>query len=86
LASDLFLTDIQTLQKQGAQLQILNIFRTTGTWPSNLPKSEANYLQNFAPKLFQDHNKIVWICLDNYKYPALPEKYRKMALSKAHNH
>jgi hypothetical protein len=43
-----------------------------------------------AVKLFQDANNIVWIRLDNYKYPRtalyLPEKYRKLALSEAHNH
>jgi hypothetical protein len=43
-----------------------------------------------ATKLYQDANKIVWIRLDDYKYPRtalyLTEKYHKMALCEAHNH
>jgi hypothetical protein len=41
-----------------------------------------------ATKPYQDANKLVWICLDDYKYPHtalhLPEKYRKLALCKVH--
>jgi hypothetical protein len=33
----------------------------TTTWTKYLPKSEANYFQNLAPKLFQGHDKIIWI-------------------------
>jgi hypothetical protein len=55
-----------------------------------MPKSEANYLKNLAVKLLQYANNIVWIRLDDYKYPIttlyLPEKYRKLALCEAHNH
>ncbi len=54
-----------------------------------ISKQEASYLQNLAPKLFQDHNKIVWVRLSDYKYPRtalyLPQKYRKLALCEAHN-
>jgi hypothetical protein len=71
-------------------LQNMNNFWVHGRWPDNLPKSKANYLQNLTPKLFQDANKIVWIRLDDYKYPRtalyLPEKYQKLALCEAHNH
>jgi hypothetical protein len=52
-------------------------------------KKEASYLQNLAPKLFQDNNKLVWVRLNDYKYPRtavyLPTKNRKLALCKAHN-
>ncbi len=58
-------------------------------WLTQISKQEANYLQTLAPKLFQDHNKIVWVRLSDYKYPRtalyLPQKYRKMALCEAHN-
>ncbi len=54
-----------------------------------ISKKEANYLQNLAPKLFQDKNKLVWVRLNDYKYPRtalyLPAKYRKLALCEAHN-
>jgi len=87
---DPFQADLKDLQKENKQLQHMNHFRTHGQWPEGLPKSEANYLQNLAPKLFQDNNGIIWICLDDYKYPRtalfLPEKYRKLALCEAHNH
>ena len=87
---DPFQPDLCDLQKADKNLQNMNHFRVHGRWPDNLPKSEANYLQNLTPKLFQDANKIVWIRLDDYKYPRtalyLPEKYRKLALCEAHNH
>jgi hypothetical protein len=54
-----------------------------------MPKAESNYLKNLAPKIFQDSQNIVWVRLDNYKYPRtalfLPQKYRKLALCEAHN-
>jgi hypothetical protein len=87
---DPFQPDLKDLQKENKQLQNMNRFRTHGQWPEGLPKSEANYLQNLAPKLFQDKNGIIWIRLDDYKYPRtalfLLEKYRKLALCVAHNH
>jgi hypothetical protein len=53
-------------------------------------KLDTNYLQNLATKLYQDANKIVWIQLDDYKYPRtalfIPEKFCQMALCEAHNH
>ncbi len=55
-----------------------------------MSKLDTNYLQNLATKLYQDANKIVWIQLDDYKYPRtalfIPEKFRQMALCEAHNH
>ncbi len=67
----------------------MNHFRVHGKWLHPIPKKEASYLQNLAPKLFQDSNKLVWVRLDDYKYPRtalyLPQKYRKLALCEAHN-
>jgi hypothetical protein len=58
---DLFQPNLKDLQKAHKQLQDMNHFWTEGHWPKGLPKSEANYLQNLAPKLFQDKNGIIWI-------------------------
>ncbi len=86
---DPFQPDLLDLQRGDEQLQNMNHFRIHGKWLHPIPKKEANYLQNLAPKLFQDHNKIVWVRLDDYKYPRtalyLPQKYRKLALCEAHN-
>ncbi len=87
---DPFQPDLCALQKADKSLQHMNFSCVNGQWPDGLPKSEANYLKNLAIKLFQDANNILWIRLDNYKYPRtalfLPEKYRKLALCEAHNH
>jgi len=68
----------------------MNHFRVHRQWGPNVPKSKAKYLQNLAITLFQDAHNVVWIRLDDYKYPCtalyLPEKYCKMALYKAHHH
>ena len=67
----------------------MNHFRVNVKWLHPILKNEANYLQNLAPKLFQDNNKLVWVRLNDYKYPRmalyLPAKYRKLALCEAHN-
>ncbi len=60
-AFDPFQTDLHELQKQDAQLQNMNHFRVHKKWLTQILKKEANYLQNLAPKLFQDHNKIIWV-------------------------
>jgi hypothetical protein len=57
----------------------MNYFRIKGEWPAYVTKADSNYLQNLAVKLFQDANKIVWIQLNDYKYPRtalyLPENF-----------
>ncbi len=87
---DPFQPNLIDLQKADSNLQHMNHFWVNGEWPKDLPKSDANYLQNLATKLYQDANKIVWIRLYDDKYPHtalyLPEKYHKMALCEAHNH
>jgi hypothetical protein len=86
---DPFQPDLLKLQRADDQLQNMNHFRINGKWLHPIPKKEASYLQNLAPKLFQDNNKLVWVRLDDYKYPRtalyLPHKYRKLALCEAHN-
>jgi hypothetical protein len=86
---DPFQPDLHNLQKADEQLQNMNHFRVHGKWLHNITKKEASYLQNLAPKLFQDSNKLVWVRLEDYKYLRtalyLPQKYRKMALCEAHN-
>ncbi len=85
---DPFQPDLHDLQKADEQLQNMNHFRVHGKWLHPIPKREANYLQNLAPKFFQDNNKLVWVRLEDYKYPRtalyLPQKYRKLALE-GHN-
>jgi len=76
---DPFQPELIDLQKAHPDLQKINHFRTKGEWPAYVTNADGNYLQNLAVKLFQDANKIVWICLDDYKYPRtalyLPEKF-----------
>jgi len=56
---DPFQPDLHDLQKEDKQLQNMNNFRVSSKWLHEITKKEANYLQNLAPKLFQDHNKLV---------------------------
>jgi len=78
---DPFQPELIDLQKADPDLQKMNYFWMKGEWPPHVTKADGNYLQNLAVKLFQDANKIVWIQLDDYKYPRtalyLPEKFRK---------
>jgi len=71
-------------------LQQINYFWVNGQWPPNLAKFKTNYLKQMAIKLFEDANNIIWIRLDDYKYPRkalfLPEKYSQMAHCEVHNH
>jgi hypothetical protein len=58
-AFDPFQADLIDLQKADSNLQHMNQFQTTGTWPKDLSKSDSNYVQNLAVKLYQDASKIV---------------------------
>ncbi len=85
---DPFQPDLKDLQKADQQLQHMNHFQIHGRRPTSVSKSEANYLQNLAPKIFQDTRNIIWIRLDDYKYPrtALFQRgFQKRALCEAHN-
>jgi hypothetical protein len=66
---DPFQPELLDLQKADPDLQKMNHFRTKGKWPAHITKTDGNYLQNLAAKLYQDANKIMWIHLDDYKYP-----------------
>jgi hypothetical protein len=87
---DPFQPELLDLQKSDTDLQKMHHFRTKGECPTHVTKADANYLQTLGAKFYQDANKIVWIRLDDYKYPRmalfLPEKFSKMALCEAHNH
>ncbi len=51
--------------------------------------SGSNWSNRFRHLSWYIQNKLVWVQLDDYKYPRtalyLPQKYRKMALCEAHN-
>jgi len=87
---DPFQPELLDLQKADSDLQKMHHFWKNGKWPPNVSKSDANYPQNLAAKLYQDANKIVWIRLDNYKCPRtalfLLENFCKMALCEAQNY
>jgi hypothetical protein len=86
---DPFQPNLIELQKADVDLLRMNHFRVHGQWQPDVPKARAIYLQNLTIKLFQDAHHVVWIRLDDYKYPStayLPEKYCKMSLCEAHNH
>ncbi len=87
---DPFQPDLIDLQLNNVNLQWMNHFWIHGQWQPEVSKADTKYLQNLAIKLFQDAYNVVWIRLDNYKYPrtalCLPENYRKIALCEAHNH
>ncbi len=78
---DPFQPDLIDLQKADVDLQRMNHFRMHSQWQPDVPKSKAKYLQNLAIKLFQDVQHVVWIRLDDYKYPRtalyLPENIAK---------
>ena len=67
---DPFQPDLKDLQRADTQLQNLNHFRIHGQWVIAMPKWDSNYLQ--------DSQNIVWVRLDDYKYPRtalfLPQK------------
>ncbi len=79
-----FQADLINLQRADTNLHQMNHFCVKGQWLPRLSKSDEYNLQNLAPKLNQDANGIVWIRLDDYKYPRMalyvPEKYRNVTL------
>jgi hypothetical protein len=58
-------------------------------WPDHLSKSEANYHADLLKRLFHDKDRILWVWLNDYKYPRtallLPQRNQKEALCEAHN-
>jgi Integrase zinc binding domain len=87
---DPFQPDIIDLQRADLDLQWMNHFQVHGKWQDNVSKADTKYLQNLAIEPFQDVHNVIWIKLDDYKYPRtalyLPEKYHNFALCEAHNH
>jgi hypothetical protein len=49
---DPFKPNLLDLQKADKNLQHMNHFRVNGQWPQDLPKTDANYLQNLHVKLY----------------------------------
>jgi hypothetical protein len=88
-AFDPFQVDLYDLQMKDADLQMLQTFMTKNKWPPNLPKQKQNYFDILSQKVFQDKNKVVWVRLDDFKYPRtvlyLPSQYHKEAMSEAHD-
>jgi Integrase zinc binding domain len=74
---------------QDDELQMLEAFMTKNEWPPNLTKQDRTYFKTLAEKAFQDKNKVVWVRLEDFKYPRtalyLPSRYRKGAMCEAHD-
>ena len=70
-------------------LQGIETFRYTNRWPQPIPKQDQAYYVAMIDKLFQDKNKVVWVRLNDFKYPRtalyLPTRYRKEAMCEAHD-
>jgi hypothetical protein len=68
---------------------MLQNFRTNNKWPPDLSKHDQAYYRILIDRVFQDKSKLVWVRLDDFKYPRpalyLPERYRKEAMCEAHN-
>jgi len=88
-AFDLFQANLYELQMQDEILQGIQTFRNTNQCPQATPKQDQAYYMAMINKLFQDKNKVVWVRLNDFKYPRtalnLPTRYRKEAMCEAHN-
>ncbi len=54
-----FQPELLDLPKADADLQKMHHFRLKGEWSLKVSTSDANCLQNLAPKLYQDANIVV---------------------------
>jgi hypothetical protein len=56
---------------------------------SKLAKTGPDYFKTLAERAFEDKNKVVWVCLNDFNYPRtalyLPSRYRKEAMCEAHD-
>ncbi len=88
-AFDPFQTDLAELQREEPFAQNMLYFGKHNRWPDHLSKSEANYHADLLKRMFHDKEGILWVQLNDYKYPRtallLPQKYQKEALCEAHN-
>jgi hypothetical protein len=88
-AFDPFQTDLAELQREEPFAQNMLYFGKHNRWPDHLSKSKANYHPDLLKRMFHDKEGILWVQLNEYKYPRtallLPRKYQKEALCKAHN-
>jgi hypothetical protein len=89
-AFDPFQPNLKDLQLKDQDLQAIFLYIKNGSWLPHLTKQQIKLLAPLAQKVFFDKNNLVWIRLDDYKYPRtalwLPEFYRKEALCESHNH
>ena len=88
-AFDPFQTNLPTLQREEDYFRKLKHFNETHQWPAGVSRAEANSLTDLVKRTFHDKDNILWIRLNDYKYPRtallLPKKYQKEALCEAHN-
>jgi hypothetical protein len=88
-AFDPFQADLYELQMQDETLQAIQTFWNTNQWPQAIPKQDQAYYAAMIDKLFQDKNKVVWVRLNDFKYPRtalyLPTRYLKEAMCEAHD-
>ncbi len=88
-ALDPFQADLYHLQMQDEILQMLQNFRSNNEWPPDLSKHDQAYYKILIDRVFQDKNKLVWVRLDDFKYPRkalyLPARYQKEAMCGTHN-
>jgi hypothetical protein len=58
-------------------------------WPPHFSKQDQAYYKLLAERVFQYKNKVVWVQLNDFKYPRtalyLPSRYRKEAMCEAHD-
>jgi len=88
-AFDPFQPGLGDLQKDEDFARNIWHWGQTNQWPNHLSKKDANSHANLLKKMFHNKDSILWVRLDDHKYPRtaliLPKKYQKEAICKAHN-
>ncbi len=86
---DPFQAGLGDLQKEEDFARNIKLFCQTKQWPAHLSWKDANAHADLIKKMFHDKDRILWVRLNDYKYPRtallLPKKYQKEALCEAHN-
>jgi hypothetical protein len=88
-AFDPFQPGLGDLQKDEDFAKNIRHWGRTKQWPNHSSKKYANSHADLIRKMFHDKDGILWVRLDDYKYPRmallLPKKYQKEAICEAHN-
>jgi hypothetical protein len=71
-AFDPFQANLYDLQLQDETLQTLQNFQANNEWLSHLSKQDQAYYKILLDRVFQGKNKLVWVCLDDFKYSSIP--------------